>query len=226
MLRSTGGAKIIPCVTYLFVLLSPWLVAASKLILVFLQLTTSAVSSFQLPEPQQKVLQHVSRYSNRRVTPTNQILHHQSTKLHQTTLKDTTLLSLEKNDKLGLYVHIPYCRRRCHYCNFAIVPIGGRTDSSNSRNKTSNPTSNANFYRINSMYQQAILKELKLNQLWISAKEQRNNHLHSIYFGGGTPSLAPTETLVSIMDGIRQTFTVNPNAEITIEMDPGIYTKK
>jgi len=105
---------------------------------------------------------------------------------------------------LGLYVHIPYCRRRCNYCNFAIVPIGGA------------PEKNTKFHEVDVLYRQAILKELNMN-----TKYMHQAKLQTIYFGGGTPSLAPIETLQKIMHAIRKTFAVEKNAEITIEMDPG-----
>lgn len=124
------------------------------------------------------------------------------------------LTLVESSEKLGLYVHIPYCRRRCHYCNFAIVPIGSTVTHLNNTYH-----SNANFYKVNTMYEQAVLKELRLNEEWLSRIKIKN--IQSIYFGGGTPSLAPIETLARIMDAIRKALIIDPNAEITIEMDPG-----
>jgi oxygen-independent coproporphyrinogen-3 oxidase len=69
------------------------------------------------------------------------------------------------------------------------------------------------------MYEQAVLKELSINEEWLSRNKMKC--IQSIYFGGGTPSLAPIQTLARIMDAIRKAFTIDPNAEITIEMDPG-----
>jgi oxygen-independent coproporphyrinogen-3 oxidase len=69
------------------------------------------------------------------------------------------------------------------------------------------------------MYEQAVLKELRLNEEWLS--RNKVSYIQSVYFGGGTPSLAPISTLARIMDAIRQVFIIDPNAEITIEMDPG-----
>ena len=108
------------------------------------------------------------------------------------------------SNPLGLYVHIPYCRKRCNYCNFAIVPIGGA------------PERNTKFHEVDALYRLAILKELDMN-----TKYMHQAKLQTIYFGGGTPSLAPIETIQKIMHAIRKAFAVEKNAEITIEMDPG-----
>jgi coproporphyrinogen III oxidase-like Fe-S oxidoreductase len=132
----------------------------------------------------------------------------------------TQLSFAESSDKLGLYVHIPYCRRRCHYCNFAIVPIGS-TNTTYTDTHFNTYHTNTNFYKVNNMYEQAVLKELRLNEEWLS--RNKVNYIQSVYFGGGTPSLAPITTLARIMDAIRQAFIVDPNAEITIEMDPGKF---
>lgn len=116
----------------------------------------------------------------------------------------------------GLYVHIPYCRRRCRYCDFAIVPIG----SSASENLDDRAT--RGFLQMDHIYRQAVLDEFDLVQ----------NHagtelvpIQSIYFGGGTPSLAPVDTIAAIMKQIRSSarFNLAENAEITMEMDPGTF---
>jgi oxygen-independent coproporphyrinogen-3 oxidase len=97
----------------------------------------------------------------------------------------------------GLYVHIPFCRQACYYCDF--------------------------HFSTNRRYQQAmteaIAKEIKLQKAYL-------NHasLNSIYFGGGTPSLLHLAQLQMITDAIRNTFRVNEQAEITIEANPDDLT--
>ena len=118
------------------------------------------------------------------------------------------------SSSVGLYVHIPYCRRRCNYCDFAIVPIG--SNSSNERMKYG-------FERMDTNYRQALLSEIDI----IRNTTQSKIHLQSIYFGGGTPSLAPLTTLNDIMHAIYKAddapFHLDDDAEITIEMDPGTF---
>ena len=118
---------------------------------------------------------------------------------------------------LALYIHIPYCRRRCRYCNFPIVPIGSQDTTANSK-----------FEVIDFQYRQAILNEIDLVDSFfrqilhcLCRLGQQKIELRSVYFGGGTPSLAPVETIRAIMDVVRDRFVVEENAEITIEMDPG-----
>jgi oxygen-independent coproporphyrinogen-3 oxidase len=140
-------------------------------------------------------------------------------------------------DPIGLYIHIPYCRRRCRYCNFAIVPIGTRVDTDSDEHHhhwyfddTENHQNG--FQVMNQNYTAAILKELKV----LAQRQRRNNSqskipLASIYFGGGTPSLAPIKTLqtllFAILDEQSSPFIVNrDNCEITIEMDPGTFSEE
>lgn len=134
------------------------------------------------------------------------------------------------NEGFGLYVHIPYCRRRCNYCDFAIVPIGdngsGGDDEENTRT--------IGFHKMDEEYKKAILNEINL-----IGKSSHGNKipLRSIYFGGGTPSLAPLSTLRDIMHALLHSESApfqligiaddqNERAEITIEMDPGTFDKQ
>ena len=147
----------------------------------------------------------------------------------------------------GFYVHIPYCRRRCRYCDFAIVPIGLQTNAEDSNEGLHR---NSGFREMDLLYRNALLKEIQgikhcevLNdhsdtgsssRASDSAKrEGKRIELQSIYFGGGTPSLAPIETIESILraiiassdvEGEKTPFYLAKDAEITIEMDPGTFT--
>ena len=152
--------------------------------------------------------------------------------------------SKDSNDEsFGLYVHIPYCRRRCNYCDFAIVPIGDATVSDSDSSRTNG------FHRMDEQYKQAILNEIE----WIGSKQSSSDSssssrkkipLRSIYFGGGTPSLAPLSTLKDIMNALLhsenapfQLMQIHDNfnddddddssaVEITIEMDPGTFNQQ
>ena len=133
----------------------------------------------------------------------------------------------EKAIGVGLYVHIPYCRRRCRYCDFAIVPIGSAASDSSSQKKA-----NDGFHKMDDAYRSALLMELDLIRQTSSSTEGDKIPLRSIYFGGGTPSLAPTSTLRSILSAIIDRddgpFCIPEDGhgiEITIEMDPGTFTE-
>lgn len=126
------------------------------------------------------------------------------------------------DDGTGFYVHIPYCRRRCRYCDFAIVPIGNMELA----DKTLK-----GFQKMDESYRYAVTTEIDL--LARSLKNAQTDgkgsvRLSSIYFGGGTPSLAPLETIKSILDHILAAdgpFYLEQDAEITIEMDPGTFNE-
>ena len=93
----------------------------------------------------------------------------------------------------GLYLHIPFCKKSCHYCNFHF--------STSDKNKAEVIAS--------------LCKELGLR-----AKELKGAVLESIYFGGGTPSLLSKGDLDLIFHTIEQNFQLIPTAEITLEANP------
>ena len=97
----------------------------------------------------------------------------------------------------GLYLHIPFCKQACHYCNFHF--------STNQKHKKD--------------LIEALCKELQLR-----AKELKSVPLESIYFGGGTPSLLTLEDLSLIFQAIEMYYSVEPSAEITLEANPDDLT--
>lgn len=93
----------------------------------------------------------------------------------------------------GLYIHIPFCKKACHYCNFYF--------STNQKHKYE--------------FLQALCKELQQR-----ATELKNTTVSSIYFGGGTPSLLTSEDLNLIFKTIETYYKIAPSAEITLEANP------
>ena len=106
-----------------------------------------------------------------------------------------------KNKKpLGIYVHIPFCRSKCQYCDFYSVT-----------NKESKLLNN---------YRKAICEHIR------EAGAQAPDYLvDTIYFGGGTPSFFGPEGLAAILTAIRKSFDVSPSAEITFEANPDSISK-
>ena len=97
---------------------------------------------------------------------------------------------------LELYIHIPFCVRKCLYCDFLSFPAGqGVTD-------------------LIRTYCRALEKE-------IQASGDTSWLVKSIFFGGGTPSLLEGEQMTSLMQTLRQSFRVDPEAEISLEANPG-----
>jgi oxygen-independent coproporphyrinogen-3 oxidase len=93
----------------------------------------------------------------------------------------------------GIYLHIPFCRQACHYCNFHF----------------------STSLKLKNEFVQALLKEISLQQNYLPAEP-----VNTIYFGGGTPSLLSIDELTSILQTLRQVFTVAPDAEVTLEANP------
>lgn len=97
-------------------------------------------------------------------------------------------------DSLSLYLHIPFCRHRCSYCDFNTYTSLGE---------------------LKLEYAAALCAEIRQ----VAGAEQRP--VHTVFFGGGTPSLMPAESMQAILDTVRDGFSLSPQAEISIEANPG-----
>ncbi|MEM8504517.1 MAG: radical SAM family heme chaperone HemW [Cyanobacteria bacterium P01_D01_bin.1] len=104
---------------------------------------------------------------------------------------------------MAAYVHIPFCRQRCFYCDFAITVVGTKK-----RGDTSGTMA---------QYVETLLKEIAATPVL------GGEPLRTVYFGGGTPSLLSVSQVEIILGAIAQKFTLAPNAEITLEMDPATF---
>lgn len=99
----------------------------------------------------------------------------------------------------GIYIHIPFCKQACHYCNFHF--------STSLRQKNELVV--------------ALLKEIELR-----LNELENEKIETIYFGGGTPSLLQIEDLQLQIEKIFSLFLVSKDAEVTLETNPDDITEK
>lgn len=97
------------------------------------------------------------------------------------------------NNVAGLYIHIPYCRDACNYCDFHFSISAGNLG-----------------YMLN-----AIKKELNTEKNFLGEEE-----LTTIYFGGGTPSLLSPDDIALLLDAVEENYTVDNQAEITLEANP------
>lgn len=112
------------------------------------------------------------------------------------------LASVQKDETLSLYFHLPFCERLCHFCGcFKTIT----KDHSRSAS-----------------YVQALLNEIKNISL---ALVNSNKKVSQIHFGGGTPNFIQPEELAQVMTVVRESFDVLDNAEIAIEMHPRTSTK-
>ncbi len=96
--------------------------------------------------------------------------------------------------ELELYIHIPFCKKKCAYCDFLSGP------ASEEQKRT---------------YFDALIKEIH------SCGDYSDYNVTSIFFGGGTPSAVPGEWIAEILDEIKTHFEIKKDAEITIEANPG-----
>lgn len=101
------------------------------------------------------------------------------------------------------YVHIPFCRRRCFYCDFPIAVAGDRA-----RGETSPRIQH---------YVETLCRE-------IAATPVQGGSLETVFFGGGTPSLLSVAQVGQILTALRDRFSIADGAEISMEMDPGTFT--
>ncbi len=97
----------------------------------------------------------------------------------------------------GIYLHIPFCKQACHYCNFHF--------STSLRQKDAMLA--------------AMLKEISLSQKYLDGET-----IETIYFGGGTPSILEATDIQRIIDEVAKFYQVEKNAEITIEANPDDLT--
>ena len=98
----------------------------------------------------------------------------------------------------GIYIHIPFCRARCSYCDFAT----GAYESAQAE-----------------AYVRAVASEIAAFQSTEDALDA-----DTIYFGGGTPSLLTPAQVGTILEAVRKRFRVATDAEVTMEMNPGTLT--
>ncbi len=97
----------------------------------------------------------------------------------------------------GIYLHIPFCKQKCHYCDFHF--------STSLRTKDD--------------LLRALLTEIELQKNYLSGEK-----INTIYFGGGTPSLFSEQELMLLFDKLHQHFSIVENVEITLEANPDDLT--
>ncbi|MDJ0692509.1 MAG: radical SAM family heme chaperone HemW [Xenococcaceae cyanobacterium MO_188.B32] len=105
---------------------------------------------------------------------------------------------------LAAYIHIPFCRRRCYYCDFPISVLGNSVSTSTSIMVTD--------------YVDRLCQEIETVKLLASK-------LNTVFFGGGTPSLLPPALLAKILQQVEAKFGIATDAEISMEIDPGTFNR-
>ena len=96
----------------------------------------------------------------------------------------------------GIYIHIPFCKKACHYCNFHF----------------------STSLKYKNELLDALLKEISLTP------GKKDAVIETIYFGGGTPSILELDEIDKILSELSREFMISPDAEITLEANPDDIT--
>ena len=104
---------------------------------------------------------------------------------------------------LSIYIHIPWCIHKCPYCDF-----------------NSHEFKDQNIKNNEETYTHALLKQIENYNI------EPNRPIHSIFFGGGTPSLFSPKAFDTLIKKLENTFGLDKNCEITIEANPGTFDKE
>ena len=101
-------------------------------------------------------------------------------------------------EELGIYIHIPFCKKKCKYCDFISFSCYAEKENE---------------------YVDSLLKEIE-NYEFIEKE------VSTIYIGGGTPSIIDSKNIIKILEKIKSKFKVKKDVEITIEINPGTINKE
>ena len=105
------------------------------------------------------------------------------------------------------YLHIPFCHRRCYYCDFPVVPLGDRA-------RADDGPGSASIHE----YLGLLVREI--------ASAPVGPPLSTVYLGGGTPSLLTANQIGSLLAVVRNHYGLQQGAEITLEMDPASFDQQ
>ncbi len=104
-------------------------------------------------------------------------------------------------DPRSAYVHIPFCHRRCFYCDFPVVPLGDKADGATSGSVAA--------------YLELLHRDI--------AASPGGPPLATVYLGGGTPSMLSSAQVAAILEALERRFGLAPGAELSLELDPASF---
>ena len=113
----------------------------------------------------------------------------------------------------SMYLHIPFCKQRCHYCDFPVQALGKNYRDARSSNKIEE-------------YVDALLVEIQDGGAGGFDVSFPSAPLETVYIGGGTPSILQPAQIQRILEAIQQRYGIAENAEISMELDPGTFDAK
>jgi putative oxygen-independent coproporphyrinogen III oxidase len=104
-----------------------------------------------------------------------------------------------RRDAPGLYAHLPFCRRRCFYCDFPVIVAG------------------------DDVKEDRVAHYVSLLERELSKQPRSSKELETVYLGGGTPSLVEPHLIKQLLDAINEKHGIVRHAEVTLECDPGTF---
>lgn len=114
---------------------------------------------------------------------------------------ENSLTEIEQIMKsISIYIHIPFCVKKCQYCDFLSAPADSRAQE---------------------VYLRALKQEIREQ-----AARYREYEVQTVFIGGGTPTAVPCEKLCEVLKTVFTCYRVNPQAEISMEANPGTVTKE
>ena len=121
---------------------------------------------------------------------------------------DPGLVEVEAQRPLSLYVHVPFCRVRCGYCDFNTYTVGF------------GPGAQVGDYA------PSVLAEASLAARVMAESGLPEREARTVFFGGGTPTMLDTAELTEIVTGLRDRIGIAPGAEVTLEANPDTVTRE
>ena len=104
------------------------------------------------------------------------------------------------------YIHIPFCHRRCFYCDFTVVPLGDKVDSQNGTGS-------------------GMIKDYLYFLFREILSIRHKAPLSTIYIGGGTPSILHPSQIKNLINLFKENYGINFGAEVTMEIDPASFNE-
>jgi oxygen-independent coproporphyrinogen-3 oxidase len=104
----------------------------------------------------------------------------------------------------GIYVHIPFCERKCTYCNFNTTDF---------------------LEALAERYIRAVASEIAYWGERLARQSNQRARVDSIFFGGGTPSIIEADQLAAVVEACHAAFEIDPDSEITIEINPASFSR-
>ena len=104
----------------------------------------------------------------------------------------------------GIYIHIPFCKQACHYCNFHFSTVPKQMGA----------------------FVDALKKEINITPSFIPQDQGAKEKINTLYFGGGSPSILPIQDLQSIFETLQKRFSFSEKIEITLEANPDDINKE